>query len=163
MDMLSWLHHVAQWAAPIAQILAIPTAIVTFFITVRRVRRWITERLDDILGIAQKAESNSKVAAVQATQSSEQSRSADEAIQAANAIAQDANKAVLWMADTVRKALDQNEQLLVRLEQRAADDHEPPRGLLIPRDAGDDDDPATVTGRHRLHTQRIPTDQGDPE
>jgi hypothetical protein len=37
-----------------------------------------------------------------------------------------------------------------------------PAGLLIPASAADADDPASATGRHRLHTQRFPIiDEGD--
>jgi hypothetical protein len=173
--MLEWLHEVAAWSTPIVQILAIPTAVVTFAITVIRVRRWMAELFGEQqrTAVAAEAAASRSGEALDASHRAVESAkdSSTEAKTAADNSRQ-ANDAIEWLAGQLADRDATNNELRERVDRllgtrarQLADEQGDgrPKGLLIPASAADDDDPATATGRHRLHTRTITTpDEGDP-
>ena len=143
-------------------------------------RRWLKPILggqQEIKQLAQTAVDQSTHAAARATGAEEQSKKAADSAGAANESAatagdnsRQANAALEFLAERYAAAQAANEDLRERVDRllgtraRQVAVEQQPRtgGLLIPLDAGDDSDPTTVTGKHRLHSQRIQTiDEGD--
>lgn len=106
----------------------------------------------------------SRVAAEHATSASADARTASDNSRQANEVLEwlvpqiAARDAVI---DDLKERIDR--LLGTRARQLAATRVDSvPTGLLIPRDAGDENDPTTTTGRHRLHTQHVQIiDEGD--
>lgn len=115
----------------------------------------------------------SRQAAQHATSANEQATSANEQARTAGDNSRQANESLVWLAEQLASrdaAVDDLKERIDRLlgtraRQLAAERTGQPAGLLVPRAAGDDDDPATVTGKHRFHTPetaRLRTIEGDP-
>lgn len=167
-----WAPNILQ-ATLFAAISGLVSAVVVFF-TRRIVLRWLQE----IFGEQQRTTNAAEAAASRASEALDASHQAvataastsDDAKTAADNSRQ-ANDAVLWLAEqlAVRDAANTDlkervDRLLGTRARKLAterDDEHPP-GLLVPYAAGEAGDATTVTGRHRLHTQYIPTtDEGD--
>lgn len=160
--LLGFLHTISQWASSIAGIFGLPTAIVTFLITVRRVRRgW--------RALAEEQQATKQAADAAADRAHESASASREAAKTAEENSRQADATIEWLAghlarrDAVIDELrDRIDGLLGTRARQVAVEREERPALLVPLDAGAETDPTTVTGRHRLHTQHIPTiDEGD--
>ena len=120
---------------------------------------------------AEAAASRAGEAADASRQAAEHATSANEQARTAGDNSRQANESLVWLAEQLASrdaAVDDLKERIDRLlgtrARQLAAERVQPAGLLIPRAAGDDDDPATVTGKHRFHspeTARLRTIEGD--
>lgn len=158
-----WAPNLIQWIVG-AAISAVVAAVVGFL-----VRRWLRGAADAIFGEQQRTTAAARAAADDSRLAAEHAAAAGADAKTAGLNSEAANEAIVWLAGELAKSDAVTGQLRERIDRllgtrarQLAAEHPHPPGLLIPVDAGTDDDPTTVTGKHRLHTQRLPTiDEGD--
>lgn len=134
------------------------------------VRTWagnlISEKLLSTTNAALAAADHAAEAVVASTTSGEVAQTAADN-------SRQANEAIVWLAEQVAHRDAVNEDLRERIDRLLGTrarllaagqvpdtipvDDAAPSGLLIPAAAGDADEPMTITGRHRLHTQVVAT------
>lgn len=167
-----WAPNLVQWVVGGGV-----TAIVAGIVGVL-VRRWMTQWLQQIFGEQQRTTDAAETAASRAGEALDASQRAanlstttGDAARTAADNSRQANELLEWLVpqiaarDAVIEELKERVDRLLgtRARQLATSADEHPTGLLIPIAAADENDPATVTGKHRLHTQRIRTlDERDP-
>lgn len=106
----------------------------------------------------------SRVAAEHATNASADAKTASDNSRQANEVLEWLVPQIAARDAVIEDLKERIDRLLGTRARQLASTHvdSVPTGLLIPLDAGDDNDPTTVTGRHRLHTQHLQTiDEGD--
>lgn len=175
-----WLGAVAAVVGPISIIVGLPGALIGSIVGTVKVRRWVVHTFEPAQVATKAAADRATTAAGQATSAADQATSAVTSAakhsQDAKASNAEVEKALIYLADELgrtRTALEEtqrkrdveaarNDEVFAALLRAKTGLAAQTGGLLVPFAAGDDEDPATVTGRHRLHTQHIQTtDEGD--
>lgn len=170
--MLGWLQTTAEWAGPIAAILNFVIAAVGLPIAIwkgLKARRVIVAWFGSVLGSTQEASTqstraadNSAAAAQNATGARVTAEGARESADGARENARQVSELLEWAVpelmkkDAIIESLKERVDGLLGTRARQAA-YERTGQFLLPPSAAGEDDPATETGRHRLHTSLINT------
>lgn len=164
-----WLPNIIQ-----ATVFSILAAVVGFLARrwIRQAFDWLGPAIEQIFGEQQRTKHAAESAATRAGEAAKSAGSASESASSANDNSRQANDALEWFMGEIarrdaaeREMKERIDRLLGTRARSLATERvdDIPTGLIIPISAAEDDDPATVTGRHRLHTQHIQAiDEGDP-
>lgn len=165
------LNAIAAVVAPISIIVGLPGGLIGSIVAIVKVRKWAIHSFQPAQAATKAAAEKATTAADRATDAVKKAAKHSEAAQAASV---EVEKALIYLAEELghtRQALAESEQKrdieAARHDEvfaallRAKTEPTHTGGLLIPSAAGEDDDPLTATGRHRLHTQHIQTIEGD--